>query len=154
MEQHAEQGGAALSRREALAWVARAAVAGCLMAHACGDALAEEAGGGKAPNVKDLTKIPGGAALASGGAIVVMTEKGLAAFADTCPHKGKALKVDGTKGIFCPAHGSGFGADGKVTKGPAKSGLSWLKLTVDKDGNISVDPKTPAKEGEWVAPRK
>jgi len=140
-----------LSRREALAWVARAAVAGCLL-HACGEAGAEEKAGGKQPNVKDFAKIPGGAALASNGAIIVQTDKGLAAFSDSCPHKGKALKVDGTKGIFCPAHGSGFDAEGAVKKGPAKSGLTWLKLTVDKDGNVSVDPKTTVKEGEWVKP--
>lgn len=151
MEPQAEQD-QTLSRREALAWVARAAVAGCVMAHTCGSAFAEEAGGGKGPNVKDLTKIPGGAALASGGTIIVMTDKGLAAFSDSCPHKGKALKVDATKGIFCPAHGSAFGDDGSVKKGPARSGLTWLKLTVDKDGNISVDPKTPVKDGEWVKP--
>ncbi|MBI3830368.1 MAG: Rieske (2Fe-2S) protein [Planctomycetes bacterium] len=139
-----------LSRREALEWVARAAVVGCLAVHTCDVFAEEKAGGAKGLNLKDLKDIGGGSAASGSGYVVVKTDKGVAAFSDVCTHRGKNIKVDGTKGIFCPAHGSQFNADGSVKKGPAKEGLSWLKLTLDKDGNVSVDTKSTIKDGTWT----
>lgn len=139
-----------ISRREAMEWVARAAVVGCLAMHTCDVFAEEKPAGGKGVNLKDLKDIGGGSAAAGNGYVVVKTDKGIAALSDVCSHRGKLVKVDATKGIFCPAHGSQFNSDGSVKKGPAKESLSWLKLTVDKDGNVSVDTKSSVKEGTWT----
>lgn len=145
----------AMSRREALTWISRAAVAGCVMA-SC-DVFGEEKGkpaaAPKPPNLKDFKDVPKGKAYKPElqEVILVQTDKGVAAFPALCTHKNNNLVVDKDDGIFCPSHGSLFNLDGSVKKGPAKGPLKWLKVTVDKDGSVSVDPKTFVKAGEWTA---
>ena len=51
----------------------------------------------------------------------------LRAFAITCPHLGCSYGFDDGKQHFvCPCHGSEFGLDGRLLKGPATSPLSHL----------------------------
>ncbi|MCW8128861.1 MAG: Rieske (2Fe-2S) protein [Planctomycetota bacterium] len=142
-----------ISRRQALAWLSRAAVAGCVLAQC--DLSAEEKPAGKAApvNLKDFKDVPKGRAFKPElqEVILVQTEKGVAAFPALCTHKNNNMVVDKDDGIFCPSHGSIFNLDGTVKKGPARGPLKWLKVTVDKDGNVSVDPKTFVKAGDWTA---
>jgi Rieske 2Fe-2S protein len=42
------------------------------------------------------------------------------------------------KGFECPCHGSRFGPDGAVTRGPAPKALPWLGVTV-ASGSVTVD---------------
>jgi Rieske Fe-S protein len=50
-----------------------------------------------------------------------------------CTHLGVGLKEDGSGGLTCPAHGSKFDSNGKVTHGPAKAPLQiW---TVRESGD-------------------
>lgn len=51
----------------------------------------------------------------------------LRALAITCPHLGCSYNFDdGKQHFLCPCHGSEFGLDGRLLKGPATSPLSHL----------------------------
>ncbi len=52
-----------------------------------------------------------------------------------CTHLGVGLKED-SGGLSCPAHGSKFDMNGKVTHGPAKSPLRIWAVTVDGDNLV------------------
>ncbi len=77
--------------------------------------------------------------LSSGeGTVVDMKGKKIAAFKDpsgkttlhsaVCPHLGCIVKWNGQEKTFdCPCHGSRFGADGSLLKGPAQRGLDQVK---------------------------
>jgi Rieske Fe-S protein len=46
-----------------------------------------------------------------------------------CTHQGVPVKAQGS-GWSCPAHGSAFAGDGKVTKGPAAKPLATVPSKV------------------------
>jgi len=87
----------------------------------------------------DTTKAPGLKKV--GGAVVLGNVKGVpTALVRTgtnaykalnlkCTHEGVSVKAQGT-GWSCPAHGSAFAGDGKVTKGPAAKPLATVKTKV------------------------
>ena len=143
-----------MTRREALAWLGKATAlgaVGCSMSERCG--LALEAG--TPIPVVNLTAIPMESAfiLAKQGVIVVRTSKGFAAFPNICTHRHNELSVDNKTGaIFCEAHGSQFSLEGKPLSGPASRSLKWLKLNVDEQGGVFVDPSTTVNSGTWAAP--
>ena len=49
------------------------------------------------------------------------------AISTVCTHLGCIVKATET-GFDCPCHGSKFGKDGSVVKGPAPKGLPWLEV--------------------------
>ena len=57
-------------------------------------------------------------------------EEGVHAISIVCTHLGCIVKPTAA-GFECPCHGSGFAADGTVTRGPAPQPLPWIKLTSD-----------------------
>ena len=70
--------------------------------------------------------------------------EGVYAISNVCTHLGCIVKpAEG--GFSCPCHGSHFGPDGSVTKGPAPQPLPWLKVAASGDQWV-VD------EGETVPP--
>jgi nitrite reductase/ring-hydroxylating ferredoxin subunit len=71
-------------------------------------------------------------------------EGGVHAVSLICTHLGCIVKGI-PEGFECPCHGSKFGADGAVTKGPAPQPLPWLKVTMS-GADVVVD------EGENVPP--
>ena len=64
--------------------------------------------------------------LSDGSAIAVVRTaagvKGISAISLSCTHNGVTVMQQGT-GWICPAHGSQFGLNGKLIKGPARSAL-------------------------------
>ena len=138
-----------LTRREALAWLARAAALGCVLPGAC--AWAGE-GDAQAPTLANLMALRNESAklIANHRVILVRTSKGLAAFANVCTHKRQELEVDKDGGIFCPVHGSRFDLQGKPTNGPASRGLKWFKVQVEESGAVLVDTSQAVEAGAWA----
>jgi cytochrome b6-f complex iron-sulfur subunit len=75
--------------------------------------------------------------------------EGVWAISTVCTHLGCIVKPT-AEGFDCPCHGSRFGPDGSVVKGPAPTALPWRKVSagggvfvVDED--VAVPPGTKAK---------
>jgi cytochrome b6-f complex iron-sulfur subunit len=66
-----------------------------------------------------------------------------------CTHLGCVVKSE-ADGFHCPCHGSRFGADGSVTKGPAPKALPWLEVTRVADGTYMVDESKTVAVGTKV----
>jgi len=139
-----------MSRREALAWLARAAAVGWALPGAC--AWAED-DGKPAPKLANLMALRNDSAklLDDKGVILVRTAKGVAAFPNVCTHRRRELSVDEKSGaIFCPVHGSQFDFEGRPTNGPANRALKRYQVSVNENGDILVDKNKPAADGAWA----
>jgi len=66
------------------------------------------------------------------------------AISTICTHLGCIVKATET-GFDCPCHGSKFGKDGSVLKGPAPKGLPWLEVKYLGGDHFLID------EGKSVA---
>lgn len=75
---------------------------------------------------------------------VFRDDEGVYAVSLICTHLGCITKATAA-GFECPCHGSRFGPDGQVTKGPAPQALPWRKVT-GGGGTYVID------EGSSVAP--
>jgi Rieske Fe-S protein len=73
---------------------------------------------------------------------------GVYAISTICTHLGCVVKAS-SEGFECPCHGSRFGPDGSVTKGPAPRALPWLKVS-SSDGGLIVDEGTTVPPGSKV----
>jgi nitrite reductase/ring-hydroxylating ferredoxin subunit len=83
--------------------------------------------------------------------ILVRHEGKLYACSALCTHKTAHLKVvDGQ--IRCPSHGSRFGDDGKVTKGPARKDLPRFAIKSDSAGKLTVDRSKKFEKEKWDEP--
>jgi cytochrome b6-f complex iron-sulfur subunit len=69
---------------------------------------------------------------------VFRTREGFKALSALCPHLGCVITSHGP-GFRCPCHGSTFDPRGSVLEGPAPRPLSWLKVGMAPDGQITVD---------------
>jgi Rieske Fe-S protein len=74
---------------------------------------------------------------------------GVWAISTVCTHLGCIVKATGT-GFECPCHGSRFGADGSVARGPAAKALPWLKVS-SSGGAVVVDAAAVAPPGTKVS---
>ncbi len=77
-------------------------------------------------------------------------EAGVYAISTICTHLGCIVKA-GEGGFECPCHGSRFGPDGAVVKGPAPTALPWRKVAVsggvcvvDEDASVPAGTKVLA----------
>lgn len=94
---------------------------------------------------------PGQAYLPADRAIALFRdEKGVYALSAVCTHLGCIVKQK-TGGFGCPCHGSEFGPDGAVLKGPAPSPLPWLAVEKDGDGFIVDAGTTVAPDTRVIA---
>ena len=75
---------------------------------------------------------------------IVRDAEGLYAISTVCTHLGCIVKRT-QEGFECPCHGSRFGDDGQVVRGPAPKALAWLALQDTGGGTIMID------EGKVVA---
>jgi len=89
---------------------------------------------------------PGVPFLPAGRSVAVFRDAGgVYAISRVCTHLGCLVK-EAPDGFLCPCHGSRFGGDGAVIKGPAPSALPWLAVTPAGGGAYVID------EGKTVAP--
>ena len=66
--------------------------------------------------------------------VIHPTEQDYKSFANKCTHKGWTLNYHYKDGFMkCDLHGSRFGIDGHVIKGPAELVLTEFKTTLNKD---------------------
>jgi cytochrome b6-f complex iron-sulfur subunit len=71
---------------------------------------------------------------------------GIYAISGICTHLG--CTVSRTAGGFdCPCHGSRYGADGEVSRGPAPRALPWLEVGRAADGQLVVYADNEVPEG-------
>ena len=90
----------------------------------------------------NVANVPEGTLRAVSGAILGRDAGGLYAMTSVCTHQGCSVRVSGTA-LSCPCHGSGFDANGAVTRGPAATGLRHFQVTLEADGSIAIDPTMP-----------
>ena len=92
---------------------------------------------------------PGQAYVPPGRAVAMFRDgAGTYAISLVCTHLGCVVKArDG--GFECPCHGSRFGPEGGVVKGPAPKGLPWGKVSV-VGGRLIVDEDVTVPPGTRV----
>jgi Rieske Fe-S protein len=71
---------------------------------------------------------------------------GYAVLGALCTHLG-CVVAPAAGGFSCPCHGSQFGRDGRVTRGPAPSPLAWYEVSLAPDGQLAVDTKKKVPVG-------
>lgn len=74
---------------------------------------------------------------------------GVYAVSTTCTHLGCIVKAEG-RGFDCPCHGSRFGLDGSVVKGPAPKALPWLSVSVLGADTLIIDESVIVPTGKKV----
>ncbi len=74
---------------------------------------------------------------------------GVYALSTTCTHLGCIVKA-GTEGFECPCHGSRFGPDGSVVKGPAPKALPWLSVSALTGDTVAIDESSTVPAGKKV----
>jgi Rieske Fe-S protein len=77
---------------------------------------------------------------------VLHDDEGFGVLGAICTHLGCIVAAE-PDGFACPCHGSRFGPDGKVVRGPAPSPLAWYELSLAADGQIVVDTKKQVPVG-------
>jgi cytochrome b6-f complex iron-sulfur subunit len=93
---------------------------------------------------------PGDAFLPPGRAVALFRDaSGVFAISTVCTHLGCIVKKEGA-GFSCPCHGSKFGLDGAVVKGPAPKALAWLSVTKRAGGGYIVDESQTVPPGTKV----
>lgn len=85
------------------------------------------------------------------GLYIVHSAEGIYAMSAVCTHLGclTTWKAD-INTIACPCHGSKFRPDGTKIDGPAPQPLTWLKTTLNEEGDLLVDRSTPINAKEFV----
>ncbi|MBI3694181.1 MAG: Rieske 2Fe-2S domain-containing protein [Acidobacteria bacterium] len=74
-------------------------------------------------------------------------ERGFHAISSVCTHLGCIVAHSEREGFACPCHGSKFDTQGKVTGGPAPTGLAWLEVSLSPDGQLQVNGETEVSRG-------
>lgn len=89
---------------------------------------------------------PGEAFMPPGRSVALFRDEegGVYAISLVCTHLGCIVKPK-PSGFDCPCHGSRFGPEGKVIKGPAPAPLHWFAVSQKGEGTYVVD------EGKVVA---
>ena len=141
-------GAGAMSRRDCLAWLARAsaiAVAG-IATRSWGD------DGVGMVHIAELIKIANDSArkVEKPSVILTRTSKGVACLSAVCTHKHNDLEVDKDGNIFCPVHSSMFDLEGNPSGGPATRPLNWYQTQISDSGSISVDAGRTVAQGQWA----
>lgn len=75
--------------------------------------------------------------------------EGVYAVSTVCTHLGCIVKAEGG-GFDCPCHGSRFGLDGAVEKGPAPKALPWLSVSAVSGDTFLIDEAATVPAGKKV----
>ena len=78
-------------------------------------------------------------------------ERGFHAISSVCTHLGCIVAHSEQEGFACPCHGSKFNQQGKVTGGPAPTGLAWLEVSLSPDGQLLVNGDAEVPRGTKFA---
>ena len=70
-------------------------------------------------------------------AVLLHTQKGFTALSLICPHLGCTVESQ-PDGFACPCHGSRFGPEGQLVRGPAARPLTTLRVATTADGHLHV----------------
>jgi cytochrome b6-f complex iron-sulfur subunit len=81
--------------------------------------------------------------------VLVRDDQGVYAVSRVCTHLGCIVQPS-PSGFDCPCHGSRFGPDGIVIKGPAPKPLAWLAVSPLGGGSYVVDEGTQVPAGTRV----
>lgn len=93
---------------------------------------------------------PGAPFVPAGRSVALFRDgAGVYAVSTVCTHLGCIVNPT-REGFECPCHGSRFGADGSVLKGPAPRPLPWLEVS-GKGGSYVVDEEKVVPAGTKVA---
>lgn len=79
---------------------------------------------------------------------VLHRSEGFAVVSAICTHLGCIVAAT-PEGFECPCHGSRFGREGEVTRGPAPSALKWYALGLSPDGQLLVDTRGTVPAGNY-----
>jgi Rieske Fe-S protein len=82
-----------------------------------------------------------GTLLAERRLFVFHAEDGFYVVSAVCTHLGCNVVHEEKKGFACPCHGSLFGEDGVVVRGPAPSPLPRFAVTLSRQGELVVDSR-------------
>lgn len=94
---------------------------------------------------------PGQPYLPPGRAVAMLRDaEGVYAISRVCTHLGCIVKTE-RDGFSCPCHGSRFGADGAVVRGPAPKALPWLDVSRVGEGTYLVDESRVVTAGTKVS---
>lgn len=139
-----------MPRRDFLGLSALWAMAGALLFSIIGMMKLPKAAVLSSPSKKFSVALPetlsaGEAFVPPGRAVAVFRDsEGVHAISTICTHLGCVVKPT-TEGFECPCHGSKFGVDGEVARGPAPKALAWLKVSNKGDAwVVDEDAKVPA----------
>lgn len=90
---------------------------------------------------------PGEAFVPPGRAVAVFKDgPRVWAISTVCTHLGCIVKP-APDGFDCPCHGSKFGPDGALLRGPAPKGLPWFSVRAAGGGAVMVDEGTTVPPG-------
>jgi nitrite reductase/ring-hydroxylating ferredoxin subunit len=90
----------------------------------------------------------GAGVLIKGGLALVKADSGWQGLRLVCPHLGCRPGWDfQAKNFVCPCHGSRFAPDGTLRRGPARQGLTRLRVIRLEDGSVLIDPARPLESG-------
>jgi Rieske Fe-S protein len=97
------------------------------------------------------TLAPGEAFVPAGRSVALYREAdgGVYAISRVCTHLGCLVNAD-AGGFQCPCHGSLFGPDGSVRKGPAPQALPWLEVARVAADTYQVDEGKTVPAGTKV----
>lgn len=74
---------------------------------------------------------------------------GVYAVSTVCTHLGCIVKAE-AGGFGCPCHGSRFGIDGVVVKGPAPKALPWVAVSAIGGDTFMIDASATVPAGKKV----
>lgn len=93
---------------------------------------------------------PGAAFVPPGRSVAIIRDsEGYFAISTICTHLGCIVK-QAEDGFHCPCHGSRFGPDGELVRGPAPKSLPWLAMKHVGSGQFVVDEGTTVPPGTKV----
>jgi nitrite reductase/ring-hydroxylating ferredoxin subunit len=93
-----------------------------------------------------------GQVLVKQGVALQRDDKGFFALSLVCPHLGCQPEWEQDQLRFlCPCHGSAFGRDGGLLRGPAERGLSQVHLEKGPAGRLIAYPDRPVPDGQRLS---